>query len=63
MSRNVNDQPDPNAFGIFVDEMTTAFGITGAKAIEIFGGTPSGRDWKQIMDDGKSVMKDFPKGT
>ena len=59
---NPNDKPKQAAFGQFVSQTVQAFGITGAQAIAIFGGTPSGRNWKQIMDDGKAVMKEFPKG-
>ena len=59
--RNPNDKPNNSAFGQFISECVQAFSLTGQQAIEIFGGTPNGRSWKQIMDDGKIIMKDFPK--
>ena len=55
------DKPSGAEFGGFISKTVQAFGITGAQAIAIFGGTPSGRTWAQISDDGKVVMRNFPK--
>ena len=56
------DKPSGAEFGPFIDAVTTAFGISGAAPIAIFGGTPSGRSWAEISDEGKVNMKEFPKG-
>ena len=59
--RKPNDKPNQSDLGQWVSECVQAFNIAGAQAIQIFGGTPNERNWKRIMDDGKAVMKDFPK--
>ena len=55
------DVPTGQEFGQFISAVTTAFGITGAQAIAIFGGTPNGRNWMEISKESKDVMKAFPK--
>jgi len=54
-------KPSASEYGQFISECVQAFGITGAKAREIFGSTANGRTRKNIMDDGKIMLKDLPK--
>lgn len=58
------DKPNASEFGQAIAKLVSPSGkyrMTGQQARAAFGSAPGGRDWKQISDQGKAAMRNYPK--